>query len=160
MRDRNHWKFEPGAELYGSPSMFHAPLGARNSLKFSPALPPTPAPRCGNSYGHRNILKSFSGAMFGPASSSTQFRPPSVRIFAAMPTPAPEPMMQTSYCLGERINWAILKNSPCKLTCGKIQRQAGRAPPLEIVLFEFRNSEIASARGQGHVSKRWIDAGG
>src|SRR5258708_24179264 len=159
MRERNHWKFEPGAEVYGSPSIFHAPLGERNSPKFSPALRPTPAPRCGKSYGHRNILKSFSGVRLGPASSRTQLRPPSVRIFAAMPPPAPEPIMQTSYCFGERITWAILKNSPCKLTCGKIQQRAGRAPPLQIVLLELRNGEIASARGQRHVSERWIDAG-
>ena len=53
--------------------------------------------------------------MLGPASSSTQFRPPSVRIFAAIPPPAPEPIMQTSYCFGERITWAILKNSPYRL---------------------------------------------
>src|SRR6266851_8829560 len=115
MRERNHWKFEPGAEVYGSPSMFHAPLGARNSPKFSAALPPTPTPRCGNSYGHISILKSFSGLMLGPASSKTQFRPPSVRILAAMPPPAPEPIMQTSYCFGERITCAILQTSPYKL---------------------------------------------
>src|SRR5229473_3769376 len=112
MRERNHWNFEPGAEVYGSPSICHAPFGARNSLKFSPALPPTPAPRCANSYGHISILKSFSGLTFGPASSSTQFRPPSVRTFAAMPPPAPEPMMHTSYCFGERITWAIWTTSP------------------------------------------------
>src|SRR6266576_3205613 len=97
MRERNHSKREPGAEVYGSPSIFQAPLGARNSPKFSRARPPMPAPRCGASYGHISILKSFSGFTFGPASSSAQFRPPSVRILAAMPPPAPEPMMQTSY---------------------------------------------------------------
>src|SRR6202158_5005683 len=112
MRERNHWKLAPGAEVYGSPSISQAPLGARNSPKFSRAWPPTPAPRCGNSYGHISILKSFSGFTFGPASSSTQFRPPSVRIFAAIPPPAPEPIMQTSYCFGERITWAISRSSP------------------------------------------------
>src|SRR5882724_11858582 len=33
----------------------------------------------------------------------TTLRPPSVRILAAIPPPAPEPMMQTSQVLGERI---------------------------------------------------------
>src|SRR5882762_2141617 len=145
MRERNHWKFEPGAEVYGSPSMFHAPLGARNSPKFSLALPPTPAPRCGASYGHISILKSFSGFTFGPASSSTQFRPPSVRIFAATPPPAPEPMMQTSYCFGERITWGIFKNSPCKRRYGQLDR--GRGKPRPYRLF-FLSSETAKSQAR------------
>src|SRR5260370_29451567 len=95
--------------------MVQAPLGARNSLKVSLAVPQTPAPRCGNSYGQVNILKSFSGVRLGPASSRTQLRPPSVRTFAAMPPPAPEPIMHTSYCFGERITWAILRISPYRL---------------------------------------------
>src|ERR1700730_10504570 len=37
----------------------------------------------------------------------TTFRPPSVSTLAAVPPPAPEPMMQTSYTLGERITWDI-----------------------------------------------------
>src|SRR6266849_3503868 len=140
MRERNHWKFEPGAEVYGSPSIFHAPFGARNSPKFSWAWPPTPAPRCGASYGHISILKSFSGFTFGPASSNTQFKPPSARTFAAMPPPAPEPMMQTSYCFGERITWAI------------------RRFLLQVVFFQFRYREIASPRRKRHVRKRRIHA--
>src|SRR6266478_2727014 len=141
MRERNHSKREPGAEVYGSPSMFHAPFGARNSPKFSRACPPTPAPRCGASYGHISILKSFSGLTFGPASSSAQFRPPSVRIFAAMPPPAPEPMMQTSYCFCERITWNIWTISP-----------------LELISLHCGNGEIAGARRERHVGERRIHA--
>src|ERR1700722_9993165 len=37
----------------------------------------------------------------------TTFKPPSVSTLAAVPPPAPEPMMQTSYTLGERITWDI-----------------------------------------------------
>src|SRR5713226_7250855 len=155
MRERNHCKFEPGAEVYGSPSICHAPLGARNSLKFSPALPPTPAPRCGNSYGHISILKSFSGVMFGPASSSTQFSPPSVRIFAAMPPPAPEPIMQTSYCFGERITWAILKSAPCKLRCGKFS--GGRGKPRPYRLF-FLSAETAKSQARA-VNAMYVSDG-
>src|SRR3981081_1571104 len=101
MRERNHWKFEPGAEVYGSPEMLHAPFGARNSPKFSAAFPPIPPPRCGKSYGHISILKSLSGFIGGPASSITTFKPPSVKILAALPPPAPEPITQPSQGLAE-----------------------------------------------------------
>src|SRR5271163_3296672 len=142
MRERNHWKFAPGAEVYGSPEMFHAPLGARNSLKFSLACPPTPAPRCGSSYGHISILKSVSGCRSGPASSMATVRPPSVRTFAAMPPPAPEPITQTSYVLGERFTWAIGNTL------------------LQFSFFHLRNRVIGGTRGERHVGERRIDAGG
>src|SRR5437899_2580671 len=162
MRERNHSKREPGAEVYGSPSIFHAPFGARNSPKFSLALPPTPAPRWGASYGHINILKSFSGMMLGPASRSAQFKPPSVRIFAAIPPPAPEPMMQTSYCFGERITWAIADISPggeCyqfSVVSSKKEKNClegfwESTPCSKIVFLHFGDREIAGARRQGHV---------
>src|SRR5216110_2282176 len=155
MRERNHSKREPGAEVYGSPSICQAPLGARNSPKFSRAWPPTPAPRCGDSYGHMSILKSFSGFRFAPASSSTQLRPPSVRIFAAMPPPAPEPIMQTSYCFGERITWAILKNSPCSLRCDEFN--GGRGKPHPYRLF-FCNSETAKSQARA-VNAMYVSEG-
>jgi len=49
--------------------------------------------------------------------------------------------MQTSYCFGERITWAI------------------DAFSLKLILFHGRNREIAGARRQRHVSERRIHAG-
>src|SRR5262245_29740716 len=42
---------------------------------------------------------SLSADHQGPASSRTQSAPPSARTLAAMPPPAPEPTMHTSYVL-------------------------------------------------------------
>src|ERR1700745_3146497 len=111
MRERYQRNVEPGAEGYGSPSIVHAPVGAMNSfsspLSNSKACPPTPAPRCGNSYGQTCSLKSTLGSSSGPASSITTCSPPSVRIFAAVPPAAPDPTMHTSYTLGERLTCAM-----------------------------------------------------
>src|ERR1700760_1199649 len=104
MRERNQRKLDPGAVVYGSPSISQNPLGAWNSpFNSCLARPPMSAPRCGNWYGHTCSLKSLAGLSRGPASNITTFRPPSVSTLAAVPPPAPDPMMQTSNTFGERI---------------------------------------------------------
>src|ERR1700722_11361176 len=45
----------------------------------------------------------------------TTFKPPSVRTFAAGPPPAPEPIMQTSYTLGDRVTWDISKSPTSRI---------------------------------------------
>src|ERR1700759_2916188 len=87
-----------------------------------------------------SILKSFSGWICGPASRSATVRPPSVRIFAAMPPPAPEPITITSNVFGVRATWAI---------GGKL---------LQFALFHLRNCVIRGTRGERHVGERRIDA--
>src|SRR6201992_1076020 len=45
----------------------------------------------------------------------TTFKPPSVRTFAAVPPPAPEPIMQTSYTLGDRVTWDISESPTSRI---------------------------------------------
>jgi hypothetical protein len=54
------------------------------------------APRRGESYGHADIFESLAESHIPPASSMTTSAPASQSTFAAMPPPAPEPMMHTS----------------------------------------------------------------
>ena len=78
MRDRNQRNDEPGAVVYGSPSISQNPFGAMNSLPI-PALPSTnPHAAMGQLVGPHCSLKSLSGSSRGPASSITTFSPPSV----------------------------------------------------------------------------------
>src|SRR6186713_1100614 len=55
------------------------------------------APRRGESYGHLSIAPSLTGSHIGPASSSATRAPAFVSAWAAMPPPAPDPTIQTSY---------------------------------------------------------------
>src|SRR5260370_31764644 len=54
-------------------------------------------PRRGDSYGQVSIAESFALSQGPPASSRMTSAPACVRAWAAMPPPAPEPTMQTSY---------------------------------------------------------------
>src|SRR5271170_7591411 len=45
----------------------------------------------------------------------TTFKPPSVRTLAAVPPPAPEPIMQTSYTLGDRVTWDISESPTSRI---------------------------------------------
>src|SRR5271165_6987909 len=71
------------------------------------ALPPISAPRWGSWYGQTCSSKSSSGLRTGPASSMTTLSPPSVSTLAAVPPPAPDPMIQTSYTFPCGTNWGI-----------------------------------------------------
>src|SRR5262245_18390019 len=100
MRHRNQSNVLPPVCVYGSPSMVQPPLAAVNSPSGrSGALPP----RRGDSHDHVNILESLTGSQATPASSMTTRAPASVRTFAAMPTPAPDPTTQTSNSSRPRI---------------------------------------------------------
>src|SRR6266567_8919267 len=78
-----------------------------NSSPMPRCLPPVPTPRCGSWYGQTCSLKSLSGLRRGPASSITTLSPPSASTLAAVPPPAPDPMMQTSYTLPGGLIWNI-----------------------------------------------------
>src|SRR5947209_1758965 len=93
MRPRNQSKVDPGACVYGSPSMSQPPIQPSNSPK---GLVGVAAPRRGESYGHADIFESFSASHIAPASSITTSAPASHNTLAAMPPPAPDPTMHTS----------------------------------------------------------------
>ncbi len=93
MRPRNQSNCEPGACVYGSPSISQPPMQPSNSPN---GLVGVAAPRRGESYGHADIFESFAESHIPPASSMTTSAPASHRTFAAMPPPAPEPTIQTS----------------------------------------------------------------
>src|SRR5215510_9071195 len=97
MRPRNQSNVEPSACVYGSPSISHPPIQPSNSPN---GLAGVAAPRRGDSYGHVDIFESFAESHIAPASSITTSAPASQSTLAAMPPPAPEPTMQTSYVLG------------------------------------------------------------
>src|SRR6266850_4071378 len=97
MRPRNQSNVLPAACVYGSPSMSQPPMQPSNSPN---GLAGVAAPRRGDSYGHADIFESFAESHMGPASSMTTSAPASHSTFAAMPPPAPEPTMQTSYVFG------------------------------------------------------------
>src|SRR5260221_11346168 len=94
MRPRHQRKFEPGADVYGSPSMSQPPSQASNSpngrFRFE-------APRLGDAKAGVSILESRDAYHSPPASSITTFAPAWVSAYAAMPPPAPDPTIQTSY---------------------------------------------------------------
>src|SRR5437762_1761771 len=93
MRPLNQSNVVPGAWVYGSPSMSHPPMHPSNSPN---GLVGVAAPRRGDSYGHADIFESLAESHMPPASSMTTSAPASHSTFAAMPPPAPEPMMHTS----------------------------------------------------------------
>ena len=66
------------------------PSNSPNGLRFEPA------PRRTVAYVGVSIAASRVLYHSGPASSMTTFAPACVRTYAAIPPPAPEPMMQTS----------------------------------------------------------------
>src|SRR5690242_4714082 len=84
---------EPGAFVYGSPSMSHPPMQPSNSPNgFSRDA----APRRGDAYDGTSILESRVLYHSGPASTTATFAPAFVRTYAAIPPPAPEPTITTS----------------------------------------------------------------
>src|SRR5579872_3854002 len=97
MRPRNQSNVVPVACVYGSPSRSQPPMQPSNSPN---GLVGVAAPRRGDSYGHTDIFESLAESQVAPASSITTSAPASHNTLAAMPPPAPEPTMQTSYVLG------------------------------------------------------------
>src|SRR5215510_16545617 len=88
IRPRNQSNCEPGACVYGSPSMSQPPMQPSNSPN---GLVGVAAPRRGDSYDHVDIFESFAESHMPPASSMTTFAPAAHKTLAAMPPPAPEP---------------------------------------------------------------------
>src|SRR3954469_5623723 len=72
------------------------------------------APRRGDSYGHVDIFESFAASHMPPASSITTSAPASQSTFAAMPPPAPEPTIQTSYVLDCRMICMTAQGTPSR----------------------------------------------
>src|SRR5206468_844597 len=97
MRPRNQSNLEPAACVYGSPSRSHPPMQPSNSPN---GLDGVAAPRRGESYDHADILESLAESHMPPASSITTSAPASQSTFAAIPPPAPDPTMHTSYVFG------------------------------------------------------------
>src|SRR5687768_4712453 len=94
MRARHQSNRVPAARVYGSPGISHPPMHPSNSpngLYFDAA------PRRGDAEVGVSIAESRLLYHSGPASSMTTFAPACVRTYAAMPPPAPEPTMHTSY---------------------------------------------------------------
>jgi len=92
-----------GAEVYGSPSICQAPFGARNSPKFSPRVSADARAAMRRFVRPHQHLEIFFGIYVRPGFQQRAVQAALGQNFRAMPPPAPEPMMQTSYCFGERI---------------------------------------------------------
>src|SRR3954469_14389687 len=84
----------PEATVYGSPSMSHPPSQASSSPKGRSRVE---APRRGDAYVGMSICEFLEAYQGPPASSITTFAPALVSAYAAIPPPAPDPTMQTSY---------------------------------------------------------------
>src|SRR5436190_4310082 len=94
MRARHQLNSVPAALVYGSPSISQPPMQASNSPNGRSLVD---RPRRGDSYGHVSMAESLRLSHGTPASSTITSAPAWVRAWAAMPPPAPEPTMQTSY---------------------------------------------------------------
>src|SRR4051812_42810971 len=94
MRPRHHMNLLPVATVYGSPSMSHPPSQASSSPKGRSRVD---APRRGDADVGKSICDFFEASHGPPASSITTFAPAFVSAYAAIPPPAPDPTMQTSY---------------------------------------------------------------
>src|SRR5688572_1746385 len=88
--------FAPGAGAVtkGSPGTFHPPTHASNSPNGLSGVEP---PRRGESAFARIMIASLELSHHAPASSMTTFAPACVSAWAAMPPPAPDPTIATSY---------------------------------------------------------------
>src|SRR6185503_12943202 len=82
------------AIVNGSPSMFQPPSQASCSPKGRVLVA---APRRGVANDGTSMVVFFEAYHGPPASSITTFAPAFVSAYAAMPPPAPEPMIATSY---------------------------------------------------------------
>src|SRR3989449_10092091 len=76
--------------------MSQPPMQASNSPNGRSGVE---APRRGDSYGQVSIAESVRLSQGPPASRTITSAPAWVRVYAAMPPPAPEPTMQTSKTL-------------------------------------------------------------
>src|SRR6267378_8578650 len=94
MRARHQLNSVPGARVNGSPSISQPPMQASNSPNGRSLVD---LPRRGDSYGHISIAESLALSHGWPASSTITSAPACVSAYAAMPPPAPEPTMHTSY---------------------------------------------------------------
>src|SRR6266487_1643074 len=94
MRARHQLNSVPGARVYGSPSISQPPMQASNSPNGWSLVD---RPRRGDSYGQVSMAESLRLSHGTPASSTITSAPARVRAWAAMPPPAPEPTMHTSY---------------------------------------------------------------
>src|ERR1051325_5514492 len=68
-------------------------------------------PRRGDSYGQVSIAESRPLSQDWPASSTITSAPAWVSMYAAMPPPAPEPTMQTSYTRDWGLEYQGVRNS-------------------------------------------------
>src|ERR1700737_3460557 len=93
---RHHMNSVPSAFVNGSPSRSHPPTAGSNSANGRSFVD---APRRGDSYGILSMAESRVLSHGPPASRRRTFAPARVRTYAAIPPPAPEPTMQTSYVL-------------------------------------------------------------
>src|SRR5437660_320605 len=87
-------KSVPSALVNGSPWSSHPPTQASNSPKGRSVVD---APRRGDWYGIFSIAESLVLSQGPPASRSKTFAPARVSMWAAIPPPAPDPTIQTSY---------------------------------------------------------------
>src|SRR6267142_2916745 len=90
--------------------MSHPPMQPSNSPNGFAAVA---APRRGESYGQADIFESLAASHIGPASSMTTSAPASHRTLAAIPPPAPDPTMHTSYVLDWRMTWSGMDDRLC-----------------------------------------------
>src|SRR4051812_26420451 len=94
IRPRHQSNWVPGAFVYGSPSICQPPSQASNSPNGRRWVE---RPRRGEAYAGTIIWLSFDAYHACPASSITTRAPACVSAYAAIPPPAPDPTMHTSY---------------------------------------------------------------
>src|ERR1700693_5777847 len=95
-------KSVPSALVNGSPASSQPPMHASNSPNGRSVVD---APRRGDSKGILSIAESLVLSHGPPASRRSTFAPARVRTYAAIPPPAPDPTMQTSYVLRCDTEW-------------------------------------------------------
>src|ERR1051326_8161113 len=132
IRARNQSNVVPGAFVNGSPSRSQPPMQPSNSPN---GLLGVLAPRRGESYDHAAILESFAESHMPPASSRTTLAPASHSTFAAMPPPAPDPTIQTSYVSGRLMictgpSYCGLRITDCGLIVDLQKTRSGRLGPI------------------------------
>src|SRR5947207_3713859 len=89
-------KSVPSALVNGPPCSSHPPMQASNSPNGRSGVD---APRRGEVYGIRSIAESLVLSQGPPASRRRTLAPARVSVYAAIPPPAPDPTITTSYVL-------------------------------------------------------------
>src|SRR6266513_3855755 len=133
-------KSVPSALVNGSPASSHPPMHASNSPN---GLSVVDAPRRGDSYGILNIAESLVLSHGAPASRRSTLAPARVRTYAAIPPPAPDPTMQTSYvfrCATVRAgvgNARVIANRPLRTRESTTARRTALAPAGITFVYRF-----------------------